>query len=79
MVAYIGTPFTANDILERWEENVGKVESRDTVLEKLDDYIDWLVTQPIGAVFRASYDDAGRLMPKKLAERPPSPRIPLPE
>ncbi len=79
MVAYVGRPVTVLDMLRRWESRVGPLVDEASSLEVLEAYVSWLVRQPLGAVFAAAHDEAGHLVPVRVADRLPVERIPIPE
>jgi len=79
MVAFVGGPVTAQDMLDRWESNVGNVRERDEALDTLEAYVHWAATQKLGSVFAAVYDTSGVLVARKVADSIPTRRSPIPE
>jgi hypothetical protein len=79
VVAFVGTPVTAADMLDRWESTVGRVHDRASALAQLEEYVRWLAAQRLGGVFEAAYDGDGVLVAKWVSNHLPARKIPIPD
>jgi hypothetical protein len=79
MVAFVGRPVTAADMLEKWESSLGPVAERTEALDQLEGYVRWAATQRLGSVFEAAYDSGGVLVARKVADSIPVVKVPIPE
>ena len=79
MVAFVGEPVTAEDMLEKWESSVGPVANRRKALDHFVGYVRWAAKQRLGSVFEATYDTGGVLIARKVAGSLPVAKVPIPD
>ena len=80
MIAYLGSTVTPEDMLERWEAEVGTVVDRQAALVTLSRYASALTAFKIGNVVQIRYDELGFAGVEKVRDTPPTSRqVPLPQ
>jgi hypothetical protein len=79
MVAFVGEPVTASDMLDRWVSSIGHVAERADALDRLEGYVRWAAIQKLGSVFEAVYDSNGTLVARKVADSIPTRKSPIPD
>src|SRR4029453_16547252 len=80
MVAFLGSILTPEDMLKRWEAEVGAVDDRHTALATLSRYVAALADLRIGNVVQIRYDELGFADVVKIQNTPPTSRqAPLPQ
>jgi hypothetical protein len=77
MVAFLGSTVTPDDMVARWESEVGAIEDRNAALATLTAYTRALAHLKIGNVIQARYDGAGFAGLLKIQDGPPPSSSPL--
>jgi hypothetical protein len=80
MIAFLGTTITLDQMLERWESEMGVVADREAALATLSLYIGGLASLKVGNVIQARYDESRFVALVKIRDTPPpSSEAQLPE
>lgn len=79
MVAFVGEPVSAGDMLARWEATLGPLGDRQRAVDELEAYVVWVARQPLGAIFAASYERGDVMVVQKVADHLPTHRVPVPD